>query len=153
MNRRGLISRVAEVMRDNEIKKPISLKKQVFHISDDAGNSKDFVVKQSKKNVLYTIEDVGAVLDACVSVIEECLKKGEPVTIQGFGSLGLKYRAARSTKRPDTGEFVEVSARYIPKFTFGNDLRLCAKLFEMSLEEKEKSISDEIDEEEYVYGD
>ena len=32
-----------------------------------------------------------------------------------------------------TGEWVEIDARYIPKFSFGNDLRLCAKIYELSL--------------------
>lgn len=137
MNKKELISKTADMLRDNHIRKPVSLPKQVFHISDDEGNSKDFIVKKTDKEVLYTVTDVGAVIDACIAVIEEAMKRGEDVSIHGFGSLGLIYRAARSTKHPDTGEPVIIDAHYIPKFNFGNDLRMAAKVYELSLEEEE----------------
>jgi len=133
MNRRELVRRIANVMRDNNVRKPVSSPKQVFHISDDEGNKKDFVVRKTDKSVLFTVDDVEAVIDACLYVVEESLKRGEPVSIRGFGSLGLKYRKPRATKRPGTEEWVDIEARYIPKFSFGNDLRMCAKVYELSL--------------------
>ena len=135
MNQKELVRRVASVMRENNIRKPVSSPKQVFHISDDEGNTKDFVIRKTNKNVIYTIDDVSSILDACVYVICEALKKGESVTMRGFGTLGLKYRKARATKRPGTEEWVDVAARYIPKFTFGNNLRMCAKVYELSLQD------------------
>lgn len=135
MNRRQLISRVAEAMRENNIRKPVLLPKKTLHITDDDGNKKDFVVKSADKQVLFTVEDIEKVLDMTLQIIKESLKIGESVTIQGFGSLGLKYRKARATKRVGTDEWVEVDARYVPKFSFGNDLRMCAKLYELSLKD------------------
>lgn len=139
MNRKELVRRIAGMMRENNVRKPVSLPKQVFHISDDEGNAKDFVVRKTDKSVLFTAEDVEAVVDTCLLVIEEALKRGEPVTIKGFGTLGLKYRKARATKSLETGEWVDVEARYVPKFNFGNDLRRCAKIYELSLLEKDVS--------------
>lgn len=136
MNRKELVRRIACVMRDNDIRKPISYPKQVFHISDDEGNSKDFVIKKTDTSVLFTTEDVESIIDSCLYVIEDALKKGEHISIRGFGTLGLRHRKARVTKHPDTGEVVDVSARFVPKFTFGNDLRMCAKIYELSLDEK-----------------
>lgn len=133
MNKRQLASRVAEVMRQNNIRKPVLVPKKVLHISDDEGNKKDFVVKGVDKNVLFSVADVENVLDILIQVIEESLKEGEPVTIQGFGTFGLKYRKARATKKVGTDEWVDVAARYVPKFSFGNNLRMCAKLYELSL--------------------
>lgn len=140
MNRKELVRRVAAVMRDNGIRKPVSSPKQIFHISDDEGNTKDFIVKKSNKSVMYTVDDVESMIDACVYVIEDALKQGEHITVRGFGTLALQYRKARTTKHPDTGEPVEVKARYIPKFSFGNDLRICAKMFELSLAENAQEI-------------
>ena len=74
-------------------------------------------------------------VDACMLVIEESLKQGEEIAIQGFGSLSLKHRAARKTKHPDTGEDIDIEARYVPKFNFGKNLRVAAKLYELSLDE------------------
>ena len=135
MNKRQLVSRVAEVMRINNIRKPVLLPKKVLHISDDDGNKKDFIVKSSDKNVLFTVDDIENVVDALIQVIEESLKVGEPVTVQGFGTLGLKYRKARETKQVGTDDWIDVEARYIPKFSFGNNLRMCAKLYELSLQD------------------
>lgn len=135
MNKRQLISRVAEVMRLNNIRKPVALPKKTFHLTDDDGNHKDFVVKSVDKQVLFSVGDVENVLDALVQVIEESLKKGDPVTIHGFGTFGLKYRKARATKQVGTDNWIDIAARYVPKFSFGNDLRMAAKLYELSLED------------------
>ena len=63
MNRKELVRRIANVMRENNIRKPVSSQKQVFHISDDEGNTKDFVVKKTDKGVLFTYDDVEAMMD------------------------------------------------------------------------------------------
>lgn len=135
MNKKELVSKVAEVLRSNNIRKPVSTPKQVFHISDDEGNQKDFVVKKTDKSVLYNTTDVSAIVDACLAVIEDSIKHGEEIYIHGFGALGVHKRAARTTKHPDTGEIVDVRARYVPKFSFGNNLRMAARMYEMSLDD------------------
>lgn len=137
MNKKEFVARVTEVLRENDTKKPISAKKHVFHISDNEGNNADFVVKQKNKSVIYTIEDTTNIVDACLAVIEDALKRGEEISIHGFGSLGLHYRAARTTVDPYYGEPCEVEARYIPKFTYGKILRMAARLYELSLKESE----------------
>lgn len=100
MNRKELVRRIANVMRENDIRKPVSSQKQVFHISDDEGNSKDFVVKKTDKGVLFTYDDVEAVMDTCLAVIGDSLKRGESVSIRGFGTLSLNYRKPRVNKHP-----------------------------------------------------
>lgn len=138
MNKKELSSRVAEVLRANNIRKPVSVKKQTFHITDEDGNTADFHIKQQDKNVLYTVDDTANVIDACIAVILDAIKNGEELSIKGFGSLGLHYRAARRTKEPNSGEWCEIEARYIPKFSYGNDLRMAARLYELSHAETEQ---------------
>lgn len=133
MNKKELVSRVTETLRENNRRKPVSVKKHTFRITDDEGNSADFNIKQRNKDVLYTTEDTANIIDACLAVIVEAIKNGEEINIHGFGSLGLHYRAARKTKEPNSGEWCDVDARYVPKFSFGNDLRIAAKLYELSL--------------------
>ena len=55
MNRKEFARRVATLMREKDIRKPVSIPKQVFHISDDEGNSRDFVVRKTDKSVQFTI--------------------------------------------------------------------------------------------------
>lgn len=136
MNRKAFTKRVSEILRENNIKKYISIPKQVFHISDNEGNSKDFTIKKTDKSVIYTVDDVSAILDACIYAIEEALKRGEPISFHGFGTLELHYRKPRRTKQIDSGEDIVIEGRYVPKFSFGNDLRTCAKIYELSLEDK-----------------
>lgn len=137
MNRKEFVRRVTSVMRENDIRKPISMPKQVFHISDDEGNQKDFVLQKKDKTAIFTVDDVDAVINTCLYVIGEALKKGDHVSVRGFGEIGLKYRKPRTLRHVETGEEVRAEGRYVPKFTFGNDLRMCAKVYELSLADKE----------------
>ena len=152
MNKKDLISKVAETLRRNNIKKPISMPKQIFHISDDEGNKKDFVVRKTEKSVLYNIEDVTAVIEATLSVIEDAIKKGEDVRLYGFGTFAIKERASRTARHPSTGELVEVDSRYVPKFTYGNNLRMAAMIYGKSLDEQPQSMQSYYDEDEGLGG-
>ena len=136
MNKKEFISRVTETLRSNGLRKPVSVRKHTFHITDDEGNSADFNIRQQEKNVLYTVDDTANIIDACLAVILDAIRNGEDVNIKGFGCLGLHYRAARRTKEPISGEWCTVDARYVPKFAYGNDLRMAARLYEVSLAEK-----------------
>lgn len=133
MNRKEFIRRIASVMRERDIRKPVSIPKQVFHISDDEGNARDFVVKKTDKSVQFTAADIEAVLDAAIYVTEDSIKHGEDISIHGFGTLGLHYRKSRRLKHVGTGEDTVAEARYVPKFTSGRDLKLSAKMYELSL--------------------
>ena len=112
----------------------------MLHISDDHGNKSDFLIKKSETGLLFTPKDVYAVIDACLAVIEDSIKHGEEISIHGFGTLGLHYRAARQTYHPDTGEEIKIEARYTPKFNFGNTLRTAAKIYNMSLNDKKAGV-------------
>ena len=81
MNKKELSSRVAEVLRANNIRKPVSVKKQTLHITDEGGNTAEFHIKQQDKNVLYTVDDATNVIDACIAVIIDAIKNGEEISI------------------------------------------------------------------------
>lgn len=133
MNKKELVSRIVEVLQENDIRKKISAQKAVFHISDDFGHKSDFVVRKAERGLLFNSNDVDAIIDACLAVIEETLKKGEEITVNGYGSIGLNYREARQTKHPATGECVTIAAKYTPKAKFGKLLKRAAKVYELSL--------------------
>lgn len=137
MNRKELISKIAEVLREKDIRKELPKTKTVLHISDDNGNHSDFTVQKPEKGVVYTVTDVTYIIDTCLAVIEESIKRGEDISIQGFGSLFLKHRAARRTRHPDTGKLVEIKDHFIPKFTFGSSLRVAAQVYESSLKKED----------------
>jgi len=56
------------------------------------------------------------VVDGIFDAITGTLKKGEEVSIAGFGIFSVKQRAARTARNPKTGEQVKVAAKRVPKF-------------------------------------
>lgn len=137
MVRKDLARRTAEFMRENNMRKPIQIPKQVFHISDDEGNHKDFTVKKTDKSVLFTVGDVEAILTACQYVLLEAMKAGEEVTIKGFGTLSKRYRKPRVVRNVLDGAKIEMDGHYVPWFEPGNDLRRCLQIYEQSLKDQE----------------
>ena len=56
------------------------------------------------------------VVDGLFGAITDTLKKGDEVSIAGFGIFSVKDRAARMARNPKTGEQVQVPAKRVPKF-------------------------------------
>lgn len=136
MNKKEFIAKVVDVLQQNDIRKPVAAQKTVLHITDDDGHCSDFTIRKDSTKLLFTVSDIAAILDAMLAVTEDSLKHGEEVNLHGFGSLALHHRAARQTKHPDTGDVVDVAARYVPKFSFGKNLKIAAKLYELSLSDR-----------------
>lgn len=143
MKKSELISLAAERLRKDDVRKHVPTQKAVFHITDDDGNTSDFVIRKQDRGVLYTADDVAVILNTCLDLIEESIRRGEEVSIYGFGTFGLKYMAATTVVRPDNGEIVEIKAHYTPKFFNGKNLRLAAKVYDMLVSEgKAGSVGD-----------
>ena len=65
---------------------------------------------------------------ACViSSITKALKKGEDVTLTGFGTFKVVKRKARKGRNPYTGEAIKIRATKAPKFTPGKALKEAVK--------------------------
>lgn len=152
MVKKDLVRSIVAVLRDNDIRKQVSIPKRHFTISDDEGQTRTFSVKQTDKYVNYNIEDVEAILDACQHVICEAVKSGDVVNIFGFGKLILKYHKPIKIKRVTDGEDVAVPGFYKLKFIVGNDLLRCVQFFEHTLadrrEEEQEEIINWVDDEE-----
>lgn len=70
-----------------------------------------------------TKKDAGIAVDAVFNAIGEALAKGEAVQLIGFGSFGVKERAAREGRNPRTGETVKIAAAKVPTFKAGKALK------------------------------
>ncbi|XUO88794.1 HU family DNA-binding protein [Halomonas sp. KM072] len=62
-------------------------------------------------------------LDAMVKSVTDSLKKGESVSLVGFGTFAIKERAARTGRNPQTGQPIEISAAKVPSFKAGKALK------------------------------
>jgi DNA-binding protein HU-beta len=67
--------------------------------------------------------DAGRAVDAVVDAIAATLKKGQHVSVVGFGTFSVKHRAARQGRNPRTGETINISASNVPGFKAGKALK------------------------------
>ena len=67
--------------------------------------------------------DAGRALDAVVDSITDSLKKGDPVSLVGFGTFQVKPRAAREGRNPQTGATIQIAASNQPSFKAGKALK------------------------------
>ena len=65
----------------------------------------------------------GRVLDSLTGTITSVLKKGDSVTLIGFGTFKVTKRAARSGRNPQTGKEIKIAARKAPGFSAGKALK------------------------------
>ena len=64
-----------------------------------------------------------AAVNAFIASIEEALKKGDKVSVIGFGSFEVKERAAREGINPLTKEKIKIAASKAPAFKAGKALK------------------------------
>ena len=69
-----------------------------------------------------TKADATKALNAFLDVVMDALKKGEKVTLVGFGTLSVAERAARTGINPATKETIEIPARKVVKFRPSTEL-------------------------------
>ena len=62
-------------------------------------------------------------LNAFASSVTKALKKGDKLTLTGFGTFSVAKRKARSGRNPKTGKEIKIPARRVAKFKAGNLLK------------------------------
>jgi DNA-binding protein HU-beta len=62
-------------------------------------------------------------LDGALNAIKGALKRGQSVTLVGFGTFRVGRRAARVGRNPRTGEEIRIDAAKVPKFSAGKALK------------------------------
>jgi len=66
-----------------------------------------------------TKKDADAFLACMIETIKKTVKKGDDVSLIGFGTFGRVKRAARTGVNPSTGEKIKIKAKTLPKFRPG----------------------------------
>ena len=87
-----------------------------------AMNRKELVaaVAERSGNTQAAVSDV---LDALFEVFTAQVKKGEKVSIPGWLAVERTERKERTGRNPRTGEVVEVTAKRVPYFKPGKEMR------------------------------
>jgi DNA-binding protein HU-beta len=79
----------------------------ISKIADDAGITK---------------AQANSALDSFVEAVAKTLKKGDKVTLVGFGTFSVTKRAARNGRNPQTGDTIKIKAKKVAKFKAGKEL-------------------------------
>ena len=79
----------------------------IAKLADDAGITKT---------------QANATVDSFVDAVTKSLKKGDKVTLVGFGTFSVSKRAARNGRNPQTGAVIKIKAKKVAKFKAGKEL-------------------------------
>ena len=70
-----------------------------------------------------TKADSDRAISALLEIISDTLKKGDSLSLVGFGSFEVRKRAARTGRNPKTGEELKIKAIKAPAFKAGATLK------------------------------
>ncbi len=85
-------------------------------------NKADLIDKIAASAGISKVQAATAI-DTMVAGITASIKKGERVTLVGFGTFALSQRKARNGRNPQTGAVIKIAARKVAKFTPGVELK------------------------------
>ncbi|MGY8992719.1 MAG: integration host factor subunit beta [Rhodospirillales bacterium] len=83
----------------------------------------DLIARLAAANPHLFQRDVERIVTTIFDEITSALSRGDRVELRGFGAFSVKKRGARIGRNPRTGSTVEVSAKNIPYFKTGKQLR------------------------------
>jgi len=88
-------------------------------------NKTDLIEAVAK--VTCTKKEAAVAVDATLAAIQKALKKGNAVTLVGFGTFRVSKRKARTGRNPQTGKAIKIAAKKVPVFKAGKGLKDAVK--------------------------
>lgn len=77
------------------------------------------LIEKVAKDSKLTKADAERAINAFIDVTKKALKKGDKVTLVGFGTFMVSKRKARTGLNPQTKEKIKIKAAKVPKFKPG----------------------------------
>lgn len=85
--------------------------------------NKQELIEQIAKDADISKAAAAKVVNAFTDSVTNALKKGDNVTLIGFGTFTVTERAARTGRNPQTGKELKIAARKAPGFRAGKSLK------------------------------
>ena len=85
--------------------------------------TKEELIAKAAQDAGITKTQADKALKSIITSIEKALKKGDKVSLVGFGTFSVAKRAAREGRNPATGKPIRIPAATVPKFKAGKKLR------------------------------
>ncbi|MBN2873026.1 MAG: HU family DNA-binding protein [Halothiobacillaceae bacterium] len=85
--------------------------------------NKSELIDAMAENAGISKSAAASALDGFIDAVGGSLKKGEQVTLVGFGTFLVREREARTGRNPRTGETINIKASKLPSFKAGKGLK------------------------------
>ena len=95
--------------------------KRLLTINTNKMNKAELVNVMAEKAGLTKV-DAKKALDAFIGAATEAIRKGERISLVGFGTLSTKERPAREGKNPRTGAKIKIAPKTVVRFKASADL-------------------------------
>ena len=89
--------------------------------------NREELVAEISKSAKVTKKMASDVLSATLDTIQMSVKKGNKVTLVGFGTFERRQRAARTGRNPQTGKAIKIPAKKVPAFSAGKAFKEMVK--------------------------
>lgn len=84
--------------------------------------NKGDLIKQIADDAQINKTQAAAALNSFINTTASALRKGDKVTLVGFGTFGISKRNARNGRNPQTGKVIQIAAKKVVRFRAGTDL-------------------------------
>jgi DNA-binding protein HU-beta len=85
--------------------------------------NKHDLIARIARDTGVTKSSVATTLDAMIDGITRALRKGDAITVVGFGTFKTTQRRARVARNPRTGDAIRIPKRRVVRFTAGKALK------------------------------
>jgi DNA-binding protein HU-beta len=89
--------------------------------------TKEELIEKVATGAKLSKADATRALDTTLNAVKGALKKGQKVTLVGFGTFSVAKRKARQGRNPRTGETITIKAARVPKFAAGKAFKSAVK--------------------------
>ena len=89
--------------------------------------NREELITEISQNAKVTKKVASEVLTATIDAIQTTVKKGDKVTLVGFGTFESRKRAARTGRNPQTGKEIKIAAKTVPAFSAGKKFKELVK--------------------------
>ncbi|HHF5474419.1 TPA: integration host factor subunit beta [Haemophilus influenzae] len=83
----------------------------------------ELMEKLSAKQPTLPAKEIENMVKDILEFISQSLEDGDRVEVRGFGSFSLHHRQPRLGRNPKTGDSVNLSAKSVPYFKAGKELK------------------------------
>ena len=89
--------------------------------------NREELIAEISKSAKVTKKVASEFLTATIDSIQTTVKKGDKVTLVGFGTFESRKRAARTGRNPQTGKEIKIAAKTVPAFSAGKKFKELVK--------------------------